>query len=332
MKILVTGGGGFLGRALVGRLLARGDTVRVLTRSAQTGLTQLGVECLQGDIADADTLLHACAGQEAVFHVAAKAGVWGTYAAFHATNVTGTRNVLESCRAAGVPFLIYTSTPSVVYNGQALIGADESLPFTCACPCPYPLTKAEAERLVLAANGSALRTIALRPHLIWGVGDPHLVPRVVAQARAGRLLIIGNGKNCVDLTHVDNAVHAHLLALETLKHGTLPGGRAYFISDGAPVVLWDWINALLARLGAPPVKHRIGLGPATLLGAAAELAWRLFRLPGEPPMTRFVATELAKDHWFDTSAARQDLGYTPQVDNAAALNALVAWLATKNTT
>lgn len=328
MKILVTGGGGFLGRAIVQRLLARGDTVRVLTRSPQAELSRQGIECHQGDIADAETLRRACAGQDAVFHTAAKAGIWGTRAAFYATNVTGTRNVLEGCRTTGVPLLVHTSTPSVVYNGWSLAGADESLPLTRACPCAYPPTKAEAERLVLAANNGSLRTIALRPHLIWGAGDPHLVPRVVARARAGRLRIIGEGENRVDLTHVDNAAHAHLLALETLKRGTRAGGQAYFISDGAPVALWGWVNTLLVRLGLPPVERKISLRTAGLLGGVAELAWKLFRLRGEPPMTRFTAVELAEDHWFDISAARKDLGYAPQVDNAAALDALVAWLRT----
>ncbi|MDR2863482.1 MAG: NAD-dependent epimerase/dehydratase family protein [Puniceicoccales bacterium] len=327
MKILVTGGGGFLGQALVRQLLARGDTVRILTRSAQPALAATGVQCLRGDIADATVTRTACEGQDAVFHTAAKAGVWGREEAFYSTNVTGTQNILDACAAARVPFLIHTSTPSVVYNGRPLAGVDETRPLTRACPCPYPLTKAEAERRVLAANGSTLRTVALRPHLIWGAGDPHLVPRVVQQARAGRLRIIGDGLNRVDLTHVANAAHAHLLALDALQRpNAAAAGRAYFISDGAPVTLWAWINALLERLGIPPVTRRTTLGVARGIGAVAELLWRVLPLHGEPPLTRFVAVELAEDHWFDINAARQDLGYAPVADNAAALDALVAEL------
>jgi nucleoside-diphosphate-sugar epimerase len=180
---------------------------------------------------------------------------------------------------------------------------------------------------VLAANSPALRTVALRPHLIWGVGDPHLVPRVLARARAGRLRIIGAGHNRVDMVHVANAVDAHLLAEQAL---TLPqpsaAGRAYFITNGEPVVLWDWINNLLRALGEPPITQHISLGTASALGAACELAWRVLPLRGEPPMTRFVAAELAKDHWFNLAAARRDLGYAPRVSMAEGTAELVAAL------
>ncbi|MDR3229745.1 MAG: NAD-dependent epimerase/dehydratase family protein [Puniceicoccales bacterium] len=356
MKILVTGGGGFLGKALVLRLLARGDTVRVFTRSAQPALEQAGAVCFRGDIAaiavanaaaaDIALIRAACEGCDAVFHTAAKTGVWGRADEFFRVNTSGTQNVLDACRAAAVPLLVHTSTPSVVYTGGPLAGASETLPLATSCPCAYPPSKAEAERRVLAANCATLRTTALRPHLIWGAGDPHLVPRVVRQARTGRLRIVGDGQNRVDLTHIDNAVHAHLLALDALRRELTdgstasatvrdssetsapksPAGRAYFISDGAPVVLWEWVNALLARLGIAPVTRRIRLTTARRAGALAECLWRVLPLRGEPPMTRFVATELAEDHWFDISAARRDLGYAPVADPAAALDALVASL------
>jgi nucleoside-diphosphate-sugar epimerase len=323
MKILVTGGGGFLGRALARRLLARGDSVRIVTRSPHPELAAEGIECLRGDLTDPHVARDACTERDAVFHTAAKAGVWGTYEAFFAANVDATQNILDACRAANVPFLVHTSTPSVVYNGHPLAGADETLPLTKACPCAYPVTKAEAERRVLDATGATLRTIALRPHLIWGAGDPHLVPRLVRQARAGRLRIIGDAANRVDLTHVDNAVHAHLLALSALQTGAVAAGHAYFISDGEPVVLWEWINALLRQLDIPPVTRRVSLSAARCAGAVAEALWKTLSLHGEPPITRFVAVELAKDHWFDIRAARRDLGYTPVVDTAKALAALV---------
>ncbi|MDR1817876.1 MAG: NAD-dependent epimerase/dehydratase family protein [Puniceicoccales bacterium] len=339
MKILVTGGGGFLGREIVRQLLARGESVRVLTRSAQPELAAAGCECVRADIADADAVRAACAGCDAVIHTAAKAGVWGTAGDFFRANVLGSRAVAAGCRAAGVPFLVHTSTPSVVFNGRGIAGGDESLPLTTSCPCAYPLTKAQAERETLAADctagsgttggataGGGLRVIALRPHLIWGAGDPHLVPRVVAAARAGRLHVVGTGANRVDLTHVRNAAAAHLLALDALRRGAL-SGRAYFISDGAPVVLWDWVNALLARVGAPPVTRSAPLPVVKFAGALCELAWRLLPLRGEPPMTRFTAHELAADHWFDISAARRDLGYAPAVNTAAALDELVQSLA-----
>jgi nucleoside-diphosphate-sugar epimerase len=328
--VLVTGGTGFLGRRLVERLLAGGRAVTVLARREAPDLTARGVRFIRAPLADPVAVEAACAGMATVFHVAAKVGVWGDPAEFFAANVLGTRAVIAGCRAHRVARLIHTSTPSVVYNGRDLSGADESWPLTTRCPSPYPLTKAQAEREVLAANGTDLRTVALRPHLIWGVGDPHLIPRVLARARAGKLRIVGDGHNRVDLVHIDNAVDAHLAAEAALGGaGTAPGpaaGRAYFITNGEPVRLWDWINDLLTALGERAVTRRIPRAAAYAAGAAAEAAWRILRRPGEPPMTRFVANELAKDHWFDLTAARRDLGYRPRVTMADGMAGLVAAL------
>jgi nucleoside-diphosphate-sugar epimerase len=334
---LVTGGTGFLGRHLVERLLAAGRSVTVLGRTPTPDLERRGVRFISASLADPAhhaAIAAACAGIETVFHVAAKVGVWGHYDDFFRTNVLGTRALLDGARTHGVRQFVYTSSPSVVYNGRALANADESLPLTTACPSPYPLTKAIAEREVLAANSATLRTVALRPHLIWGVGDPHLVPRVLARARAGRLRIVGDGLNQVDMVHVENATDAHLLAEQALATCNLlgykmdPAGRAYFITNGEPVRLWDWINALLTALGEPPVTRRLSLRTASTLGAVCESLWRTLPLRGEPPMTRFIAAELAKDHWFDLSAARRDLGYSPRITMAAGTAALVASLHT----
>ncbi|HEX2101380.1 MAG TPA: NAD-dependent epimerase/dehydratase family protein, partial [Candidatus Synoicihabitans sp.] len=224
---------------------------------------------------------------------------------------------------------------SVVYNGGDLAGVDESLPLTTDCPSAYPVTKAMAERSVLAANDRAFRTVALRPHLIWGVGDPHLVPRILTRARAGRLRIVGSGKNRVDLVHVENAVDAHLLAERALSRSSAftdspavpdAAGRAYFITNGEPVVLWDWINEWLTAIGERRITRHMPLPVASAVGAASEVLWRILPLGGEPPMTRFVAAELAKDHWFSIEAARRDLGYTPRVSMAAGTAELVAHL------
>lgn len=325
MNTLVTGGTGFLGRRLVARLLAAGDSVTVLGRTPAPELAAQGVRFIRTSLDDVAAVRAACAGIETVFHTAAKVGVWGRYDDFFRTNVLGTRALLEGCRTHGVQRLIYTSTPSVVYNGQPLANANESLPLTTVCPSPYPLTKALAEHEVLSANSTALRTIALRPHLIFGVGDPHLIPRVLARARAGRLRIVGDGRNRVDLVHVENAVDAHLLAEQSLAQELSPAaGRPYFITNGEPVLLWDWINRLLRALGRPSVTKSISLRAASNLGTVCEQAWKFLPLKGEPPMTRFIATELAKDHWFDISAARQDLGYAPRISMAAGTAELVA--------
>ena len=351
---LVTGGTGFLGRRIVERLLAQGRPVAVLGRTPAPDLEQRGVRFIRAALDDEAAMRAACRGIGTVFHVAAKVGVWGCYDDFFRANVLGTRALLAGCREHGVARFVHTSTPSVVYNGRDLAGADESLPLTTACPSPYPLTKALAEAEVLAANSSALRTVALRPHLIWGVGDPHLVPRILDRARAGRLRIVGAGRNRVDMVHVENAADAHLAAEQALikcnpigyslsaAPGEIPtepnpksnpigysgsaAGRAYFITNGEPVVLWDWINGLLTALGEPPVTKHISLGAASAFGAACEAAWRVLPLKGEPPMTRFVADELAKDHWFSLDAARRDLGYAPRISMAEGMAELVARL------
>jgi len=338
MTTLVTGGTGFLGRRLVGRLLGEGRRVLVLARTPAPDLEAQGVHFVRASLNDADAVRRACQNVDTVFHVAARVGVWGSYEEYFQTNVLGTRALLEGCRAHGVKHLVYTSTPSVVYNSRDLAGADETLPLTTACPSPYPLTKAIAEREVLAANSANFCTVALRPHLIWGAGDPHLIPRILARARSGRLRIVGSGKNRVDMVHVENAVDAHLLAETALRSSNLIGystagaavaGRAFFITNGEPVVLWDWINDLLEALGEPRITRKLSLGVAERIGALCETAWRLLPLKGEPPMTRFVAAELAKDHWFDITAARRDLGYVPRVSMPQGTAELVASLKTE---
>jgi nucleoside-diphosphate-sugar epimerase len=323
--ILVTGGGGFLGGALVRLLVDRGANVRSFSRARYPALDALGVEQVQGDLADADALQGACRGVELVFHVAAKAGVWGPYTAFHQANVVGTRNVLQACRDNGIGRLVYTSSPSVVFDGRDMEGADESAPYPKVFHAHYPRTKAAAEQLVRAAADGRLCTLILRPHLIWGPGDNHLVPRIIQ--RAHRLRRIGDGSNKVDTIYVDNAALAHVLAARKLAERPELSGGVYFISQDAPVPLWDMVNAILAAADLPPVERTLSLKTARRIGAGLEWLYRTFRLPGEPPMTRFVAEELAHAHWFDIRAAREDLGYRPIVSTDEGLRRLRQWLA-----
>jgi nucleoside-diphosphate-sugar epimerase len=205
-------------------------------------------------------------------------------------------------------------------------GGDESLPYPLRYEAHYPKTKALAEKLVLAANSPQLATVALRPHLIWGPGDNHLVPRILARGRAGKLRRIGDRPNRVDTVYVDNAARAHLLAAERLAPGSPPAGRAYFISNGQPLPLWEMVNRILAAADIPPVTRSISPKLAYTIGCICESLWCLLRLPGEPPMTRFVAHELSSAHWFDISAARRDLGYQPDVSIDEGLAILRHWL------
>jgi nucleoside-diphosphate-sugar epimerase len=313
MNALVSGGGGFLGGAIVRRLRARGDNVRSLARGRYPDLDALGVTQHQGDIADVEAVVEAAAGCNIIFHVAAKAGVGGRYAEYHRANVTGTENVLNACRTLRIPHLVYTSSPSVVFNGRDMEGVDESAPYPARYEAHYPRTKAIAEQLVLRANGPDLATVALRPHLIWGPGDNHLVPRIIARARAGRLRRIGRASKFIDSIYIDNAADAHLLAADRLAPGSPIAGKAYFLSQGEPVPLWGLVNRILAAAGLPPVTRSVPYGVAFAAGWVLETAYALLHLRGEPPMTRFLVRELSTAHWFDLGAARRDLGYAPSV-------------------
>lgn len=319
MKILVTGGGGFVGGYVIERLLARGHAVSSFGRSPQPALAAQGVEVIQGDLGDAAVVRAACVGVDAVFHVAAKAGVWGDWQGFYQANVIGTRNVVAACREAGVGRLVYTSTPSVVFNGQPHSGGNEDLPYGRDWLCHYAHTKAISEAEALAANSADLKIVALRPHLVFGPGDPHLLPRVLESARAGRLKIVGRGDSRVDVSYVGNVADAHLNAFDALESDPRVAGQAYFISQDEPVELWPWLNQILQGLGHPPIAQRVPLPLAYGAGALCEGIWKLFKKAGDPPMTRFVAVELAKDHYFDISRAKSDLGFAPQVSMEAAL-------------
>lgn len=319
MKALVTGGGGFLGKAVVRGLLDRGAGVRSFSRSEHAGLAALGVEQVKGDLADAAAISRTAQGCDAVFHIAARAGIWGDYADYHQTNVTGTRNVIDACRRNGVCRLIYTSSPSVVFDGRDMEGVDEKAPYPSRYEAHYARTKALGEQLVLAANDARLATVSLRPHLIWGPGDNHLLPRLVARARAGHLRRIGSRPNLIDSIYVDNAADAHLLAADRLAPGSPLSGKVYFISQDEPVPLWDMVNRLLIAADAPPVTRAVPVWFAMGVAWGFETAHRLTNNPREPRLTRFVVRELSTAHWFDISAARRDLGYAPRISIAEGL-------------
>jgi nucleoside-diphosphate-sugar epimerase len=322
VKVLVTGGGGFLGKAIVARLIERGHAVRTLARGDYPALRALGAETMRGDVADYSAVESAVRGCDAVVHTAAKAGAWGPYLEYYDTNVLGTQNVLNACRRCDVTRLIYTSTPSVAFAGIDQEGVTEAAPYPTKFLAAYPRTKAAAERLVLAANGPKRATVALRPHLIWGPGDTQLGPRIIERGRTGTLRIVGSGRQLVDATYVDNAAHAHVLAVDRTSPGARCAGKAYYITNGEPWPIADIMNGILEAAGAPPVTRHLSPRVAYAAGAVFEAVYALLRKSGEPPMTRFVARQLATAHWYDISAARRDLGYTPLVSMKEGLDRL----------
>jgi len=322
MKILVTGGGGFLGSAICRQLLARGDQVVAYQRSSSEALEKLGVQIIQGSITDLDLLVSASKGTNAIIHTAAKAGLSLQYDDFYRPNVTGTDNVIEACRRNGIRYLVFTSSPSVTHADGDIEGGDESLPYADTYNSPYPATKALAEQNVIAANSADLLTVSLRPHLIWGPGDNHLLPHLLERAKSGKLRLPGPDK-LIDTVYIDNAARAHLLALEKLQsEPQTVGGKAYFISNDEPLTQASIIGGLLKAAGEEVNIQSISPRFATAAGALIESFWRLGRLKSEPPLTRWSAEHLSTAHWYDISAAKRDLAYTVEVSITEGLKRL----------
>ena len=332
MRILITGGGGFLGSELGRQALARGWEVASISRGRYPELEAAGVTCFRADLAtevpedESSVLRRALRGRDAVFHTAAKAGIWGPRDAFWAANIEATRNVLEATLREGVPRLVHTSSPSACFTGASEVMADETLPLATSFLAHYPESKAIAERMALEANGGALAVTVQRPHLIFGPGDPHLLPRLVDRGRKKRLKRVGDGSNQVTLCYVANAAAAQLAAAEALAPGAPHAGKAYFIGQDAPVLLWEWVDELFAALGVPPVRSSISQAAAERIGKVCETLWRILPLKGEPPMTRFVAGQLATSHSYTMEPAARDFGWRPAVGMDEAMEHTLAWL------
>jgi nucleoside-diphosphate-sugar epimerase len=311
LKVLVTGGGGFLGSPICRQLAALGHEVIAYQRRPAAHLEAAGIRSEQGDITDPDRLADAAAGCDSVIHTAGKAGVWGDAREYHRVNVLGTDNVITVCRELSIPRLVYTSSPSIVHAGGDVEGGDETLPIAKNFSAPYPATKAEAERKVIAANGDGLSTTALRPHLVWGPGDPHFLPRLVEKASGGTIALPGPDKK-VDTIFVENAALAHVMALDELKGQARCAGKSYFVTNREPLPQGEIIRKLLLAVGIDVRVRAVPVGLAKTAAALCESAWKTFGLKAEPPLTRFSVDQLTTAHWFDTSAAECDFGYVPK--------------------
>jgi len=323
-EILVTGGGGFLGKAIVKQLVENGETVTSFSRGYYPELKALGVKQIQGDLGDRDAVTNALEGMALVFHVAAKAGVWGRYNEYYVPNVLGTKNIIDACRLHQVGRLVYTSSPSVVFDGHDMEGVNESVPYPAKSHNNYTKTKTIAEKEITQAANQGLNVITLRPHLIWGPEDPHLVKRIVE--RAHKLVRVGNKNSFVDTIYIDNAAEAHILAAKSLLEKPELSGKIYFISNSEPVPIWDIVNGILQAAGLDPITKTVPHKLVWTVGAVLEFVYKVFMLKGEPVMTRFVADELATAHWFDITAAKTDLGYIPRVSIQEGLSRLQQWM------
>ena len=322
MKILVTGGSGFLGHAICTMLRARGDEVIAYQRGESDSLEKLGVSIIRGSVADAELLQNSLHGVDAVIHTAAKAGIWGPYDDYYQPNVIGTENVIRGCHRNNINKLVFTSSPSVVHGGGDIENGNESLPYPDHFNSPYPATKALSEQLVTAANGPDLNTVSLRPHLIWGPGDNHLLPSLVDRAKSGKLRLPGPDK-LIDTVYIENAAKAHLLALDKLtSNPEAVGGKSYFISNDEPLPQREIIGGLLKAAGLDVDIQSISPGIAMAAGSVFENVWKLFKLKSEPPVTRWSAEHLSTAHWYDISAAKRDLGYVAEISISEGLGLL----------
>lgn len=323
---LVTGGGGFVGESIVRLLIRKGCDVRVIGRNRYPEIENLGVTCIQGNISDRSFILKQLKDIDTVFHVAAIAGIWGTWQSFFQTNVQGTRNIIQGCYENNIAALVYTSTPSVVFNRKSIIEGDEALPYPKSFLCNYARSKTMAEKEILETNQVQLKTCAIRPHLIWGPRDPHIIPRLLERGRRRELKIVGEGENLVDVTYIDNVAHAHILAAENLHSSCEASGQAYFIGQERPVVLWQWINELFDKMNIPLVEKKVPLPVAYGVGALLESLYTILQKDSEPRMTRFLAEQLGTSHYFSHKKAKKDLNYTPTVSLEEGMDRLIHWL------
>lgn len=321
MKILVTGGGGFLGFWIVKKLLAKKYEVINFSRNHYSHLEELGVKTIIGNLENKDSILSALNDIDAIFHVAALAGVWGKQEDYLNTNYEGSKLLVEAALEKNIKYFIYTSTPSVVFGKDDIEGADESVLFPETYLTSYAYSKSLAEKYILNSKSDSFFPLAIRPHLIWGPGDPHLFPRLLRKAREGKLKRVGLGENLVDIIYVENAADAHVQAFETLLVNSSLAGRAYFIGQEKPVNLWDFINKVIALDGQEPIEDSISFKTAYILGFIFEKIYKLLGISKpEPPMTRFIATQLGKSHYFSHKRAFDDFGYKPAITIEDGLN------------
>ncbi|MEN8203282.1 MAG: SDR family NAD(P)-dependent oxidoreductase [Bacteroidota bacterium] len=326
MNVLVTGGGGFMGMALIKRLIKEGHKITSFSRREYPLHWALGINSIQADIRDYEEVEKACKNRDVVFHLAAKVGIWGDYDSYYSTNVTGTRNLIEACKKQGVGRIVFTSSSSVVFDGSDLDGIDESYPYPENFGSHYSATKAMAEQMILEANSEKLKTISLRPHLVWGPYDAHLIPGILKRASSGKLRRIGKHEHFIDTTYIDNMTDAIVLAAQALQTKPEAAGRNFFITNGEPARVWDFVNSIIQIAGHEPIQKRIPENVAMFAAGTAEFFHKSFKMKSEPFMTTFAIKELCTNHWFDISNARDVLGYNPAISYAEGFKNLKTYL------
>ena len=326
MKVLVTGTGSLLLGGIASELVRRGDDVVCLQRRPSAFIGHQNAHEVLADICDAEAVVAAAHGCDAIIHGAARVGVVGSQKDFYDTNVLGTINILQATEQHNISRLVFVSTPSVAHTGDSIIGAPAGEAKIGRSRSYYAESKAIAERTVLNARNEHLAVVAVRPHLVWGPGDTQLVGRIVDRAASGRLAVIGTGNALVDSTYIDNAISAHIAALDALHIGSACDGKAYVVSNGEPRTVNELMRSMCESAGVSFEPRHVSLAMGIRLGSLIERLWPLMR-SSEPPLTRFVAEQLGTAHWFDQRAVQEDLGWTPHVSLDEGFHHLTQWFA-----
>lgn len=309
--VLVTGASGMLGRAVAAELLSRGHRVRTFHRGSTT---LEGTELIRGSVTDRSAVDRAVDDADAVVHLAAKVSFTGDWEEFAATNIDGTRNLLEAARAANVPDFVFVSSPSVAHLGSSIVGEGAGPADPVSARGNYARSKASAELLALAADGPGFRVAVVRPHVVWGPGDTQLVERVIDRARSGRLPLLDGGTALIDTTYVDNAADAIVQALELIESAH---GIPLVVTNGEPRPVGELIAGICAAGGVPAPRFNVSGSVARAAGSLIERVWGVALRRGfvsdEPPMTKFLAEQLSTAHWFDQRATHEVLNWRPSV-------------------
>jgi 3beta-hydroxy-delta5-steroid dehydrogenase/steroid delta-isomerase len=326
--VLVTGGAGFFGRALVRRLLDDGLKVRVFDLASHPEL-DARAELVKGDLRDKVAVSNAVKGTSTVFHAAALINLCGvaseaTRKMVHDVNVGGTGNVIDACVEHGVPRLVYTSSNNVVFDREIVMG-DETEAYATDHFDLYTETKILAEKRVLAAASEKLRTCALRPGGIWGPGTGGVMLDKVLEQVAQNTLVARIGvRGCADNTHVTNLAEGEILAAQALNRDPKRvNGQAYFLTDGEPMDPVEWFRPLFDAIGQTMPTRILPTWLMYVVGYSCE--W-LARLGGPKPLlTRVEVLKVTREHSFRIDKARDHLGYKPLINTRDGLLALVPW-------
>lgn len=324
MRVLVTGGTGFLGKSLALKLHQLGYEVTITGRNEHIGaeLVKEGISFLPARLEDAKRTIQACAGQEMVFHCGAMSSLWGRYRDFYASNVAGTRNVVEGCFTNKVQRLIYVSTPSIYFDYTDRTGIKEAMPLPKETVNPYAATKRLAEQEIDQAFQRGLPVVTVRPRAIFGPGDQAILPRLLQANRQGRLPLINGGQALLDLTYVDNAVDA---LLKCMSAPSTVLGQKYNITNDEHVRLIDVLQYLFERLGEPMRARKIPYPIAYWIAGLLESMARISRSGQEPLLTRYAVGLLGKSQTLDISAAKKELGYAPAITIKEGIETYAEW-------